>query len=260
MKRKVLTLLLALTMFSAMSITAFADGGGTVTFTGSDTLEYTDDAVTPLSDAFKGVAPGEKKTVEIKVENANKHTSDFYISAAMLEALDEGKATGAGYDVELSVEKDGAITPIYNSKVGGYINGGNDAGSTGIAGIEDSLSDDIMFATLKNGESVKILFSIAFDGEAMDKNGASDYTEAMGQLAFNFKAGYKDPSGTTVIVREVTEDGQVRYVRKIIEIIEGAVPLGAVATGDGAMIGLAAVVLLVGGSMIIIGRKKKAEE
>lgn len=251
MKRKVLALILALTMFSALSITAFADGGATVTFTDGNTLEYTGSSGSSLGDAFKGVAPGETKTVEIKVENKNSHTTDFYISAGDIKALEEASsAKGAGYDIVLKA----GSTEIYNSKLGGYVGGVAD--DKGIGAMEDSLSEDILFATLKNGETIPITLSVTFDGEAM----GNDYTSTAGKIAFNFKAGYQDPTGTTIIVREVTEDGQVRYVKKIVEIIEGAVPLGAVATGDGAMIGLAAVVLLVGSSMVILGRKKKAEE
>lgn len=256
MKRKVLALILALTMFSALSITAFAAGDATVTFTDGNTLEYTGASGSSLGDAFKGVAPGETKKVEIDVENKNSHTADFYISAGDLEKLETETAKGAGYDVELSVEANGVITSIYNSKLGGYKDKEGAASSDGIEEMKDALDEDILFATLKNGESAKIILFVTFDGEAM----GNDYTVTDGQFAFNFKAGYQDPTGTTVIVREVTEDGQVRYVKKIVEIFENAVPLGAVATGDGAMVGLAAVVLLVGASLIILGRKKKVEE
>lgn len=262
MKRKVLALGLAITMFCAMGITAFADGNATVSFTGDKKLEYsnvgTAEGGSVSLGSFNNVAPGETITQTITVRNDNERTADFYISAEAVKALESGAAKGAGYDITLKAGE----TTLYDSTLGGYSGtSADDASTTGIGGMNESLKDYILFATLKNGETANVVLTIKLDGEAMDNTaGGVDYSSTAGQLAFDFQVGYEDPTGQTVIVREVGEDGQVTYVRKVVEIIENAVPLGAVATGDGAMLGLAAVVLLIGASLVVLGRKKKVEE
>ena len=259
MKRKVLALGLAITMFCAMGITAFADGNATVSFTDDKKLEYSNVGTAEGGGvslgSFNNVAPGETITQTITVRNDNERTADFYISAEAVKALESGAAKGAGYDITLKA---------------GDTTSAADASTTGITGMNatlgkdengDGIADYILFATLPKGKSTNVVLTIKLDGEAMDNTaGGVDYSSTAGQLAFDFQVGYEDPTGQTVIVREVGEDGQVTYVRKVVEIIENAVPLGAVATGDGAMLGLAAVVLLVGASLVILGRKKKVEE
>ena len=259
MKRKILALGLAVTIFCATGITSYASDGATVTFKSDSTLEY-DTSGTGFTDAFKDVAPGEEKKLVIEVKNDNSRTADFYINAAAIEALeqDKEKARAAGYDIKL--EAGGTV--LYDSTLGGYQGAGTvgAGGEKGILGMNDSLEDSILFATLPQNGTSTVVFTIKFDGEAMDNGEYIDYSGTSGVVGFGFQVKYEDPTGQTVIVREVGEDGQVRYVRKVVEIFENAVPLGAVATGDGAMIGVAAVVLLVGASMVILGRKKKQEE
>ena len=271
MKRRVLALVLAVTMFVAMSITTLASGNATVSFTSDNKLVYggvteTGEGKVNLGDAFKDVAPGETRTQTITLVNENDRTADFYMSTAVLDALEnmnasegDGKAKGAGYDIELTVE--GIDEPLYSSKVGGYngAEGEEKVSAHGIDAMNGALKDYVLVATLAKGKTAQVALTIAFDGEAMDNTGDVDYSLTDGQLAFNFQVGYEEPSGE-VIVREVSEDGQISYVRKIVEIVENKVPLGAVATGDGAMVGLAAVVLLVGSSLVVMGRKKKTEE
>lgn len=261
MKKKALALILALMVLSATGITALANGTATVSFTENKTLEYSnvtvEDGVVNLGSAFEDVVPGETREQIITVKNDNKHTADFYISAQVLKALEESKdaAKGAGYDIVLKA----GDTVLYDSTVGGY-NAGQTASDTGIGEMNDALEDYVLFATLKNGEAAEVVLSISFDGEAMDNSGAIDYSSTIGQIAFDFKAGYEEPTGKTVIVKEVTEDGEITYVKKVVEIIEERVPLGAVPTGDGAMIGLAVAVLVLGMVLLFVGKKKKVEE
>lgn len=264
MKKRVLALGLAMAVFFATGIITLANGNATVSFTADKTLEYSnvtvEDGSVKLGNTFENVAPGETRQQTITVKNNNERTADFYISAEALRALEAGKdaAKGAGYDITLKA----GDTTLYDSTLGGYQGTDADSASTtGIGGMNDALKDYILFATLKNGEAADVVLTIRFDGEAMDNNAADvDYSATMGQIAFGFRVGYEDPTGQTVIVREVTEDGQVRYIRKVVEITENAVPLGAVATGDGAMLGIAALILVAGVCLVVFGRKKKVEE
>ena len=106
MRRKVLALGLAITMFCAMGITAFADGDATVSFTGDKKLEYSNVGTAEGGGvslgSFDNVAPGETITQTITVRNDNERTADFYISAEAVKALETGAAKGAGYDILLT--------------------------------------------------------------------------------------------------------------------------------------------------------------
>lgn len=274
MKRKVLALGLAIMMFCATGITSFANGNATVSFTKDKELIYSnvtadENGNVNLGSAFENVAPGETKSQTITLVNENERTADFYISTEVVDALEAGKeaARGAGYEIKLTAGE----TTLYDSAVGGYkgIDGAEAASATGIDGMNATLGKDedndgeadyILVATLPQGKSTDVVLSIAFDGEAMDNNAAGvDYSLTDGQISFDFKVAYEDPSGE-VIIREVSEDGEVTYIKKVVNIIENAVPLGAVATGDGAMLGLAVLVLAAGACLIIFGRKKKVEE
>jgi len=278
MKRKVLALILAVTMFAGMSITSYANGNATVSFTADKKLEYSN--VTPgengtvnLGSAFENVAPGETKSQTITLFNENERTADFYMSTEVLDSLEKGKdaAKGAGYDIILSIKHNAEETVLYDSAVGGYkvTDSEETASATGIDAMNTTLgkdanndkeADHILVATLPKGDTADVVLSIAFDGEAMDNNAQGvDYSLTDGQIAFDFKVAYEEPSGE-VIIREVSEDGEVTYIKKVVNIIENAVPLGAVATGDGAMLGLAVLVLAAGACLVVFGRKRKVEE
>lgn len=263
MKKSILALGIAFTVLSMNVMPAQAAGDATVSFTEDNKLEYsnviTDGSNVNLGSAFEGVAPGETRSQTITVQNNNSKTADFYMSAEAVEALERNTATakGAGYEIKLTA----GDTTLYDSTVGGYGAGSESAASTtGIEGMNSALEDYILIATLANGETTEVVLTITFDGEAMDNTTAIDYSWAEGQLAFEFKAGYEDPTGTTTVYKTVTQKGQTKYVKNLVEIFEEAVPLSAVATGDASLIGVGVVVLLAGILLVVIGKRKKVEE
>ena len=66
----------------------------TVQLTEENQLVYTKDK-TELAGAFDGMAPGDSRTVVIKIENQNSHKASFFISQKTTDALEEaGKASG----------------------------------------------------------------------------------------------------------------------------------------------------------------------
>lgn len=262
MKKKIVALVMSLTVFATTGMTTYAAENATVSFTPDNKLEYSgvmaEGGEVNLGSAFEGVAPGETRTQTITVKNDNKRTADFYMSAETVKALEEetASARGAGYDIKLTV----GSTTLYDSTVGGY-KADSTASAEGIGGMNDALKDYVLIGTLKNGQSLDVVLQIAFDGEAMDNTSAIDYSLTNGKLAFDFQVGYEDPSGSTVIIKEVTEGGAVKYVKKVVQILDEEVPLlGAVKTGDEAMIGIAVIVLAAGAVMMIFGKKKKVEE
>lgn len=258
MKRSFLVLGLALVLgMTAMPVQAA--GEATVSFTANNKLEYsnvtTDGDNVNLGAAFEGVAPGETRSQTITVQNDNNRTADFYMSAEAVKALERNteSARGAGYEMKLTA----GDTVLYDSTVGGYGAGEEAAASqTGIEGMNGALEDYILIATLAKGESTDVVLTIMFDGEAMDNTTAIDYSWTEGQLAFDFKVGYEDPTGVTTVYKEVTHKGQAKYVT----IFEEGSPLAAVATGDASMIGIGIVVLVAGIFLVVFGKRKKAEE
>lgn len=263
MKKSILAIGLALSVLTAAGTTSFAQGEATVTFTANGNLEYgnveSGEGGVKLGDAFEGVAPGETRSQTIQIQNHNSRTADFYMSAEAVEALERNAASakGAGYEMKLTA----GDQVLYDSAVGGYGAGSEAAASTtGIENMNDALKDYILIATLAKGQSTNVVFSITFDGEAMDNTAAIDYSWTQGQLAFQFMVGYEDPAEPTVVYKEVTKQGEAKRVNKLVEILEEAVPLSVVATGDGAMIGLGVLVLAAGVLLIVFGKKKKTEE
>lgn len=255
---------LALMMTGGSVMPVRAAANATLTFTDGQNLEYTgttanDDGSINLGNSFQKVAPGETREETITLKNDNNRTVDFYMSTEVLQTLeDAGKAAGAGYDISLMA----GGTSIYNSTLGGYSADGSTSSTTGIGEINEELKGNILVATLSAGQSADVVLTIGFDGEAMDNNSQGvDYSNTLGKIAFDFTAGYEDPTGITREYKYVTRSGKTNYIRRVVEIIEERTPLAAVATGDGAMLGVAAAVLAAGVFLIFAaGRRKKAEE
>lgn len=263
MKKNFLAVMMAFTILGAAVMPAQAADGATVSFTPDNKLEYSNVTAegnnVNLGSAFEGVAPGETRSQTITIENNNSRTADFYMSAEAVEALERNTANarGAGYEMKLTA----GDTVLYDSTVGGYGAGSESAASsTGIEGMNSALEDYILIATLANGESTQVVLTIYFDGEAMDNTTSIDYSWTEGQLAFEFQVGYEDPTGITTEYKTITKKGEAKYITKIVEIFEDAVPLDAVATGDSAMIGIAVAVLAAGIFLVVFGKRKKAEE
>ena len=262
MKRKILMLICIIGTLTAGSLTAAAADTATVTFTQDRELVYGNvtadsDNTVNLGNAFEDVAPGETRTQTITLINENDNTVDFYINAQVLQALEENRANaaGAGYDIVLTA----ADKELYNSRLGGYNNSGEDGSNVGLKEMNDSaINNDVLAATLKKGESAEVALQITFDGEAMDSTDNIDYSNALGALSFGFKVDYKDPGVQIIEDKVVVEKGETRYVT---QIVEQQAPLAAVATGDTAMIAggvtaLAAGILL----LLVTGRKKDKED
>lgn len=264
MRKKLITLAMTAILLMGSTMTVCASGNTTVTFTETESLEYTgvdfyEDGTPKLSNAFEGIAPGETVEQTITMYNASDKTVDFYMNASVLQALEEssGQAKGAGYAIKLTAGEN----ILYDSNVGGYADSSAEGSKEGILEMnEGALEGYVLAATLAKGESEDIKLSIFFDGEAMDNNSQSiDYSNTFGQLAFSFQVSYEEPEGPVTIYKEITKKGETKYVTEIVEVIEERVV--PVLTGDNALIGFAVAVLVFGvGIVILTGRKKKEEK
>lgn len=266
MKKKLITLVMAIACLVGSSMTVCAAENATVAFTANEKLEYDgvtfyEDGTPKLGTSFEEIAPGETAEQTITVLNENDRTVDFYMNANAIQALEESaeQAKGAGYVIKLTL----GDTVLYDSNVGGYASAGAGGSKEGILEMnEGALEGYILIATLEKGESENINLSIFFDGEAMDNNSqAVDYSNTFGQLGFSFQVAYEEPQAPTVIYNEVVRKGKTNYIKNIVEIVEERVPLAAVATGDAAMIGLGVVILGIGIALVVLtGKKQKVEE
>lgn len=264
--RKKLTALCGAILLMGNVLSVCAQEQAAVTFTDGNQLEYTgvdfyEDGTPKLGSSFEGIAPGETASQTITMHNENSRTVDFYMNAGAIQALEQSaeKARGAGYEIRLT----SGDTVLYDSTVGGYAGEGADGSAEGILEMNDGALDGYVFVgTLAQGESREIALSIFFDGEAMDNESqAVDYSNTFGQLGFSFRVAYEDPAGPTVIYQEVTRKGQTSYVKELVELIEEKIPLASVATGDNALIGLGAAVLVLGLVLVILtGRRNKEEK
>lgn len=263
MKKKVLLfgLIAIFTLGNVLTANAEGSASATVTFRADGKLVFEGTEGGKLGTSFEGIAPGETATQTITMKNENKKTVDFYMDASALQALEDGKAAakGAGYEIKLRVGDE----MLYDSTAGGYASNSAEGSTEGIKSMnEGALEGYVLVATLAKGQTKDIHLSIYFDGEAMDNSSTGiDYSDAFGQLGFAFQVAYEDPAGPTVVTKTITKTGETKIVKRLVEIIEEKIPLGAVATGDNALIGVGAAVLALGIILIIVaGRKKKVEE
>lgn len=226
----------------------------TVSLNNSDQLVYTQSS-DALASAFDGMAPGDTRTVAIQVKNENSHTASFFISQATIAALEtiNANAKGGAYDFELSVgTSETSAVSLLNTVAGGY-DAAQTASATGLSDVTE-LEDYHYLAELANGESTNVYLTLSLDGESFDSN----YANAIGTLAYQFRAYYKDDLKPVVVTKYVTRSGGTNVIRKIVDEI---VPLaGGVKTGDQAPI-LIVLALLAAGIVLVVvsGIKRKVE-
>lgn len=265
MKRKILTVLATVLLLSnGLSATVYATEAEvvrTVVFTNEDELEYIDGS-TKLQDAFMGMAPGESRTVAIKIENQNSHTTSFYISGETTKALEEisDSAKGGAYEVQLSIGKDmKSAMALLDSIAGGY-SGDSVASTEGLKEITE-LNGYQYLAELEENQYINIYLTIALDGEGMDSTNEVDYSNAVGSLAFQFQAQY-DEDETHQIEEE--PKGTEAEEKELNVVVKKVARTKIVKTGDTLAVGALLVVLAVGVTLVVValkrGKAEKADE
>lgn len=226
----------------------------TVQLTEENQLVYTKDKA-ELAGAFDGMAPGDSRTVVIKIENQNSHKASFFISQKTTDALEEaGKASGGAYEFQVEIGNDTNRTSLLDADAGGYAE--NVASAEGLAEITE-LNEYRYMTALDPG----------LDGEGMDSANGIDYSRAAGAMEFEFRAYYADDRKPVVITNYVTEYGEDNVVTKVVKkvipktVTEQLVPLAnGVRTGDPLTVTVSAGVLVAG--IVIVGiavKKRKVE-
>lgn len=261
MKNKLYLLGIMTALVFGLSINVYAAGADeTVTLTSDDKLEYSNGG--SLGSSLEGMAPGQKKEITIDIKNSNPNKADFFVKTADIEALEKScTAAGGAYEIKLDLVNGSNITPLYNSELGG--SSGDQGGAIGkTTGIEEmtNLNENTYLATLSNGDVVQLVLQFTMDGESVTNANARDYSNALGQLGFQFMAAYDTPEARVIVQKKdnVTyQTGEAK--RNVVTTVRNVVI--AVKTGDSAVI-LPMIILLIAGIGIYVAadRKQKKEQ
>ena len=261
MKMKKKTLLFGLVMMLTMGFTTTAaaeEADKTVVLTENKKIEYADEKA-DISNAFQGMAPGDTRTVTIRVQNDNSHTASFFISQETLNYLEEKENASGGayiYDLKVGTANDSSAVSLLDTVAGGY-DASLEADDQGLNDITE-LEDYQYFAELGTGEYTNVYLTLAIDGEGFDSTDEVNYENAVGELEFNFRAYYKDRE-PVIITNTVTEKEPDTIITKVIDQVVKVA--GEVKTGDS--IGKAVVfggVLVIGILLVVIALKKRKAE
>lgn len=208
--RKILVMLLALFTWMGTTVRAEDAADATVTFDGSRTLQYSGFEEEGFDSAFRGMLPGEERTLKIRLRNTSDRAVDFFMDTQILKSLQEA-ADNAAYYVKLEVLQDGASTVILGSGEEAAVIGGTSsdgtaaAGNQGLKELNDTWNGYRMVASLTQGGTAEILLDIQLDGETGDNS----YQNQIGVMQFQFQASYNEPEVQTVS-RTRKGDTQVR--------------------------------------------------
>ena len=196
MKKRVLAAALTLVVLLAFSAVAFAETNTAewdVTFTEENKLEsnYT---TAEVSSKVYEMQPGDTVELKLNLSNGNSASSNWYLSNAVLQSLEESgnAASGGAYEYELIyTDPSGAETVLYTSdSVGGELAASN---RTGLKNATEALEDFLYLDTLDAGAKAAVYLRVSLDGETQ----GNSYQDTLAQLQINFAV---DP----VVTREET--------------------------------------------------------
>ncbi len=260
MKRR--ALITALTLIVSMGCSVLTNGEEikTVSLTKEDKIEYSSNN-NLLGKAFEGMAPGDSRTITFKLANQSNHEASFFISGETKKALEDinTSARGGAYELALLVgESSQKAVSLINMIAGGYTEAaqGMNASAAGLYEIKGL--EGYQFVTkLGKGDSTNLYLTLTLNGEGMDSTNVVDYSNAVGQLSFQFRAYYevKEP---VVVKQEVIKKGEDTVVTKVINRVISTT--GRVKTGDSPMVIVLGGVFLAGLATVIVALVKRKVE
>ncbi len=259
MKKKMYVSGIVLAAILAFGADIYAATAEKVTLTEENELLFSEQGET-LKTAWTGMAPGDTRTVALCLENKNHHKAAFYLSQETTDILEEkNKSAGGAYEYEITVGKtEESAKNILDTVAGGYSEN-LEASTTGLSDITQ-LNQFQYVAELAPGEDTNLYLTLTLDGEGMDSANGIDYSNADGELAFQFLAYYEENDRPVIVPGSKTPktaDGQ--NPGKIQSIVK------AVKTGD--VSEPAVLVFMFAGTVLFtigivrnhLERKKKAE-
>ena len=196
MKKKILSLAIALSLVVGISVTAQAED-----YTGSNEwlVEYNGSKIESnfaseqLADDMVNVQPGDSITFQVNLENTGKKEADWYMSNKVLKALEDSNssAEGGAYTYILTyTDSEGKEQTIYSSE----LVGGEDE-EEGLRKATKALEDYFYLDTMEAGGKGTVKLYVKIEGEST----GTAYQETLAKLQMNFaveKAGGKLVSST----------------------------------------------------------------
>ena len=180
--KKILRILLALTLVLSMGLTASAEhlsgaDGWKVTLT-ADMKLVPNFSEEDYADSIVGLQPGDDITLTVAIENKSDEETAWYMANEVLNSLEDSSeaAAGGAYSYLLSYEGPGGAKTLYDSTTVG----GDD--SEGLKDATNALEGGLYLDTLQPGQSGALTLVITLDGETQ----GNDYFNTLADLKINF--------------------------------------------------------------------------
>ena len=205
-----------------------ADGSMGLTFEGDSEKFITYEQ----NSAYENMAPGETRVQQVTLTNDDHREMKFYVRGEYSDPLGEGVANEQiAYDINFANNGE----TFYSGKIGGMTKSNM-----------NSLENNYLLKTLKQGESTTIDLSIAVDGDSMDNT----YQNTEGYLNLIFSVEYEE---TTPIEKVVTVVKKIPVINKIPGVNTGDT------TTIGAILGVFAASVVVIVVLIVMKLKKRKD-
>ena len=236
MKKLSVLLVMASLIIPSMSTVNAADS--MITFDGDAEKFINANENNEVFDGFKNMYPGETRTQSLTLKNDDYREMRFYMSSKIVDEFGNEitDSSGIAYDVNFTINGE----DLFDGQVGGEDRVGmTDEGEQG---------DNILVATLGQGETALLEMTLTADGDTMDNS----YQDASGHVEYTFSVEYDDEPATVPekIVNTITKT----VINPITKVVK---------TGDPVTLGVFGVMLgasAVGIVYLIITRKKKEED
>lgn len=185
MKKRVFATVLSLALLLAFSAAAFAEthtAEWNVTFTSENRLESNYTAA-ELGRRVYEMQPGDTVELKLNLSNAGGAPSNWYLSNAVLQSLEESgnAASGGAYEYELAyTDAAGDETVLYTSDAVGGERVNSDR--VGLKNATEGLEDYIYLDTLDAGAKATVNLRVSLDGETQ----GNSYQDTLARLQINF--------------------------------------------------------------------------
>lgn len=195
MKRKLLGLLLGISLIASLSVPAMADtlygaSDWNVTFTEGSKME-TSFTTAELTEAAYNMQPGDTVIMTLALNNENASSTDWYMSNEVTQSLeDSSEASGGAYTYILTYSDGTETTTIFSSET---VGGESTEGGEGLHAAAGALEDYIYLDTLAVGASGAVTLQVGLDGETQ----GNDYANTRASLKMDFAVELTNPGTTT---------------------------------------------------------------
>ena len=207
MKKRIVCLLLMLTVFLSLSVCAFAASDDIiikkdewkVVFNVSGKLVNRPEGAS-LTSSLNDLQPGDTMVITIPLINEYPKTTDWYMWNWVRDSLEDAVAAAksGGYSYKLKYTGPGSAAAgdvLFDSDtVGGLVTAG---GREGLHEATSGLEDYFLLGTFKPGQQGEIELTVSLDGETQGNN----YQDTFGRLQMRFAVELPEENKRVTIVK-----------------------------------------------------------